>query len=83
MSNSLFAAAIDCAAAAALARFWADVLGRQVADSTSEHVVLLAGDGDTSGSRIVFNKVPEPKIVKNASTSTSSATPSTPRPGAC
>jgi len=66
MSNSLFAVAIDCANAPALARFWADVLGRQVAeDSTSEHVVLLVGDGDTSGPRIVFNKVPEPKTVKN------------------
>ena len=66
MNNSLFAVAIDCADAAALARFWADVLGRQVAeDSTSEHVILLPGDGDTSGPRITFNTVPEPKTVKN------------------
>jgi catechol 2,3-dioxygenase-like lactoylglutathione lyase family enzyme len=66
MSNSLFAVAFDCADAAALARFWAEVLGRQVAaDSTSEHVVLLAGEGDTSGPPITFNRVPEPKIVKN------------------
>jgi Glyoxalase-like domain len=66
MSNSLFAIAIDCADAPALARFWADVLERQIAeDSTSEHVILLAGDGDTSGPRITFNKVPEPKTVKN------------------
>ena len=66
MNNALFAVTIDCADAPALARFWADVLGRQVAeDSTSEHVVLLVGDGDTSRPRIVFNKVPEPKTVKN------------------
>jgi catechol 2,3-dioxygenase-like lactoylglutathione lyase family enzyme len=66
MSNSLFAVAFDCADAAALARFWAAVLGRQVAeDSTSVHVVLLPGDGDTSGPRVTFNKVPEPKVVKN------------------
>ena len=66
MSNSLFAVAFDCADAAALARFWADVLGRQVAeDSTSERAVLLAGDGGTSGPPITFNKVPEPKTVKN------------------
>jgi catechol-2,3-dioxygenase len=66
MSNSLVAVAIDCTDAPALARFWADVLGRQVAeDSTSEHVVLLAGDGETNWPLIVFNKVPEPKIVKN------------------
>ena len=84
VSNSLFAVAFDCADAAALARFWADVLGRRVAeDSTSERAVLLSGDGDTSGPRITFNKVPEPKTVRTACTSTSSATPSTPRPSAC
>jgi catechol 2,3-dioxygenase-like lactoylglutathione lyase family enzyme len=66
VSNSLFAVAFDCADAAALARFWADVLGRRVAeDSTSERAVLLSGDGDTNGPRITFNKVPEPKTVKN------------------
>jgi Glyoxalase-like domain len=43
VSNSLFAVTFDCADAAALARFWADVLGWQVAEgSTSEHAVLLA-----------------------------------------
>ena len=66
MSNSLFAVAFDCADAAALARFWAEVLGRRVAEgSTSERAVLLARDGDTSGPRITFNQVPEPKTVKN------------------
>ena len=66
MNNSLFAVAIDCADAAALARFWAGVLGRQVAQaSTSGHAVLLAGGGDTSEPCIVFNKVPEAKIGKN------------------
>ena len=66
MSTSLFAVAFDCADAAALARFWADVLGRRVAeDSTAEHAVLLAGDGGSSGPRITFNRVPEPKTVKN------------------
>jgi catechol 2,3-dioxygenase-like lactoylglutathione lyase family enzyme len=67
MSNSLAGIAIDCADASSLARFWADVLGRRVGeDSTSEHAVLLAGDGDTSGGpRMTFNKVPEPKVVKN------------------
>jgi catechol 2,3-dioxygenase-like lactoylglutathione lyase family enzyme len=65
MNNSLFAVAIDCADAAALAWFWAGVLGRQVASaSTSRHAVLLAG-GDTSEPCLVFNRVPEAKITKN------------------
>jgi catechol-2,3-dioxygenase len=63
MTTSLLAVAFDCADAPAVARFWADVLGRQVAEgSTSEHAVLLPGAG---GPRIVFNTVPEPKTVKN------------------
>ena len=66
MSTSLSAVTFDCTDASALARFWADVLGRHVAeDSTSEHVILLAGDGDTSGPPNTFNTVPEPKTVKN------------------
>ena len=28
-------------------------------------MILLPGDGDTGGPRITFNKVPEPKTVKN------------------
>ena len=66
LTNSLLAVTFDCAEAATLAQFWADVLGRRVAeDATSEHAVLLPGDGDTSGPRITFNQVPEPKTVKN------------------
>ena len=65
MTNSLLAVTFDCADAAALARFWAGVLGRQVASaSTSRHAVLLAG-GDTSEPCLVFNRVPEAKITKN------------------
>ena len=66
MSSSLFGVAFDCADAAVLARFWAGVLGRQVAeDPTSERAVLLAGQGDSTGPPITFNKVPETKSVKN------------------
>jgi catechol 2,3-dioxygenase-like lactoylglutathione lyase family enzyme len=62
MSNSLFAVALNCADAPAQARFWADVLGRQVAeDSTAEHAVLPV-DGDTSGraSRSTRCRSPKP-----------------------
>jgi len=84
MSNSLVAIAIDCAEAPAVARFWADVLGRQVAeDSTSERVILLPGDGGTGGPRITFNKVRSRRPSRTACTSISSAAPSTPRPSAC
>ena len=66
MNNSLFAITIDCADATAVARFWANVLGRRVAEAaTSDHAVLLAAGGDTSEPCIVFNKVPEAKIAKN------------------
>ena len=65
MSNSLVGVAIDCADALTLAQFWADVLGRQVAeDSTAEQAVLLAGT-DSGWPLVVFNVVPEPKSVKN------------------
>ena len=66
MSNSLYAVTLDCADAPALARFWGAVLGRRVAENaTPEHAVLPAGDGGAGGPRIAFNKVPEPKVVKN------------------
>ena len=66
MSNSLVGVVFDCADTLTVAQFWADVLGRQIAaDSTAEHVVLLAGDRDTGWPPLVFNAVPEPKTVKN------------------
>ena len=66
MGNSLVGVAIDFPDAMTLAQFWADGLGRQVAeDSTSEHVVLLADGTDTGWPLVVLNVVPEPKTVKN------------------
>jgi Glyoxalase-like domain len=66
MSNSLVGVAIDCADPLTLAQFWADILGRQVAeDPTSEYMVLLADGTDTGWPLVVFNVVPEPKTVKN------------------
>ena len=66
MSSSLVAVAVDCADPLTLAQFWADVLGRQVAeDSTPGHAVLLADRMDTGSPLVVFNVVPEPKTVKN------------------
>jgi predicted enzyme related to lactoylglutathione lyase len=66
MTTTLFAIAIDCREPVAVAQFWGEVFGRQVAeDSTSDQVALLTDDIATTGPRFVFHKVPEAKIVKN------------------
>jgi catechol-2,3-dioxygenase len=66
MSNTIFAVTVDCRDAPRMAQFWSVVLGREVAEeSTGEHMVLLARDDAATEPRIVFNKVPEPKTVKN------------------
>ncbi|MCU1504789.1 MAG: glyoxalase/bleomycin resistance/dioxygenase family protein [Ilumatobacteraceae bacterium] len=66
MSNTFFGVAIDCVDAAAVANFWAKVLGRQIADHpTSEHAVVLVDDAAVHGPRLAFHQVPEPKTVKN------------------
>ncbi|MEY2566676.1 MAG: hypothetical protein QOE35_1205 [Actinomycetota bacterium] len=66
MSNTFFGVAVDCVDAAALARFWADVLGREIADHpTQEHAVVLVDDEGVHGPRLAFHQVPEPKTVKN------------------
>ena len=66
MSNSFFGVAVDCADAAALASFWAEVLGREVAEHPTEHhAVVLVDDEGVHGPRLAFHQVPEPKTVKN------------------
>jgi hypothetical protein len=66
VTNTVLSLSVDCTDAAAVARFWGAVLGRQVADgATQENAVLLAGDQATSGPRLAFHSVPEAKVVKN------------------
>ena len=66
MSSQFFGIAIDCADAAAVATFWAEVLGRQVADDpTPDNAVVLTDDIAVQGPRLAFHQVPEPKTVKN------------------
>jgi predicted enzyme related to lactoylglutathione lyase len=56
-------AVIDCADPAALARFWAEVLGTEIAYGDAEWVSLVAaGEGHP---RVAFQKVPEGKAGKN------------------
>ena len=66
MSIEFFGISVDCTDAAAVARFWGAVLGRQVADgATSEDAVLLVEPEARSGPRLAFHRVPEKKVAKN------------------
>ena len=65
MSNSVLGLSIDCADAAELARFWADVLGRKVSPQpTAEYAAIAVGEA-TQGPPLAFHQVPEAKTVKN------------------
>jgi hypothetical protein len=66
MSNTIIGLSIDAANAAALAGFWAEALGLQVAAGADEgHAVVTIGPADVSVPRLVFHQVPEGKTVKN------------------
>ena len=66
MSNTFFGVAIDCADAAAVAGFWAEVLERQLAEHpTREHAAVLVDDAGVHGPPLAFHQVPESKRVKN------------------
>ncbi|HEY0806266.1 MAG TPA: VOC family protein [Pseudonocardiaceae bacterium] len=66
MSNTFFGLSVDCDDAATLARFWADVLGREVAaDPDSDNAVVTVDAVGVHGPRLAFHRVPEPKTVKN------------------
>jgi predicted enzyme related to lactoylglutathione lyase len=66
MSNTIIGLSMDAADAAALAGFWAEALGMQVATGADErHAVVTIGPADVSVPRLVFHQVPEGKTVKN------------------
>ncbi|MCW2571576.1 MAG: hypothetical protein JWO88_1634 [Frankiales bacterium] len=63
MSNTFFGVGVDCGDAAGLARFWADVLGREVADHpTRDNAVVLVDDHDPMdhGWRSIRSPSPRP-----------------------
>jgi Glyoxalase-like domain len=65
MTMSVIGLSIDCADAATLAGFWSEALGRPVNPGAhAEHAAINATD-PASGPRLSFQKVPEPKTVKN------------------
>jgi Glyoxalase-like domain len=65
MSNSVLGLSIDCANAAKLAQFWADVLGRQVSPQASARFAAIDANDSTHGPPLAFHQVPEAKTVKN------------------
>jgi len=65
MTMSVVGLSIDCADAAALAGFWCRALGRPVnPGADAEHAAIDAA-APASGPQHSFEKVPEPKTVKN------------------
>jgi hypothetical protein len=65
MSNSVLGLSIDCADAAKLAWFWADVLDRKVSPEPTAEFAAIDATEPTQGPRLVFHQVPEAKTVKN------------------
>jgi len=65
MSNSVLGLSIDCADAVKLARFWADVLGRQVSPQSTAEFAAIDATEPTQGPALAFHQVPEAKTVKN------------------
>ena len=64
MNPTVYAITIDCADAAKLADFWAELLGRKVEPDATADFASLPGDGPASP-KWLFIKVPEPKGGKN------------------
>jgi catechol 2,3-dioxygenase-like lactoylglutathione lyase family enzyme len=64
MTATLYAVTFDCADAAALAGFWAGVLGRPVDDGATPGFASI-GLGENSRPHWMFVQVPEGKTAKN------------------
>jgi predicted enzyme related to lactoylglutathione lyase len=66
MSSTIIGLSIDAADAAALAGFWGEALGREVAAGANEGYAVVTIDSTAvSVPRLVFHQVPEGKTVKN------------------
>ncbi len=64
--TTVFGISVDAHDAAKVAQFWADTLGRHVADGADAHdAVVLPSDLVNAGTRLAFHQVPEGKAVKN------------------
>jgi Glyoxalase-like domain len=65
MTMSVAGLSIDCDDAAALAGFWSEALGRPVNPGADAGHAAIDATDPASGPRLSFQKVPEPKTVKN------------------
>ena|ERR1700761_2781616 len=65
MSIAIGGITFDARDAQAVATFWAQALGRNVASGASETAAAVEADPAIPGSRIGFQQVPEDKKVKN------------------
>ena len=65
MTNSVIGLSIDCADAAELAQFWADVLGRPVNPQPTAEFAAIDASQPEQGPRLAFHQVPEAKTLKN------------------
>jgi predicted enzyme related to lactoylglutathione lyase len=63
MSSSVYCVTIDCADPAALARFWAEVLGYEKTFEGDDEVMIEPKNG--GGNALLFLEVPDGKKVKN------------------
>lgn len=61
MSNSVLGLSIDCADAAGLARFWADVLGRPVSPQPTAEFAAIAASEPKPGPPWRSTKSPKPR----------------------
>jgi deazaflavin-dependent oxidoreductase (nitroreductase family) len=65
VTTSVIGLSIDCADPSTLAAFWSEVLGRPVNPGADAENAAIDATDPTSGPRLAFHKVPEPKTVKN------------------
>ncbi|MCW2529630.1 MAG: glyoxalase/bleomycin resistance/dioxygenase family protein [Pseudonocardiales bacterium] len=65
MSSNVFGITFDAQDAQLVAGFWAQALGRTVADGATSESAAVDADAAVPGSRIGFYRVPEGKTVKN------------------
>jgi predicted enzyme related to lactoylglutathione lyase len=65
MTLSVIGLSIDCSDATELAQFWAQVLGRPVADNPTAESAVVEATATATGPRLSFHQVPESKSVKN------------------